>query len=239
MPKCLHFMQNEKALSLAKRVAKKIQRESGNLNGSKSVRSWLKKILDITCRDCKCRSHLIVCLSCEKCCFYCKSHFMKHSESSRHFLGLDLDMKCLYCRACQDYSRIDGNYKRSALEIAGVEKFATKRNCFGLKGMFNLGNTCFMNSVVQSFFHIPFIKSYFLRNSHNKSNCSFHNSQDSCLLCEAEDLFSLVAYTLIASFIMATQSPLCQISFFTLLGWVSRILPVMINKMPMNSSLDY
>jgi ubiquitin carboxyl-terminal hydrolase 22/27/51 len=56
----------------------------------------------------------------------------------------------------------------------------------GRRGLLNLGQTCFLNSVLQAFLHTPLIRAYFLSDKHNRLVCKTKD----CTCCELDELFS-------------------------------------------------
>lgn len=58
----------------------------------------------------------------------------------------------------------------------------------GRRGLLNLGQTCFLNVVLQSFVHNPLLRNYFLSDKHNEKLCK---STD-CTCCEMDRLFAEV-----------------------------------------------
>lgn len=71
------------------------------------------------------------------------------------------------------------------LKSHAIRRTVTQSSGLGLRGLLNLGSTCFMNCIVQALIHTPLLRDYFLSERHE---CSLKAPQR-CLVCEVAKLF--------------------------------------------------
>nr|NP_001287106.1 non-stop, isoform C [Drosophila melanogaster]NP_524140.2 non-stop, isoform B [Drosophila melanogaster]Q9VVR1.4 RecName: Full=Ubiquitin carboxyl-terminal hydrolase nonstop; AltName: Full=Deubiquitinating enzyme nonstop; AltName: Full=Ubiquitin thioesterase nonstop; AltName: Full=Ubiquitin-specific-processing protease nonstop [Drosophila melanogaster]AAF49249.2 non-stop, isoform B [Drosophila melanogaster]AHN58131.1 non-stop, isoform C [Drosophila melanogaster] len=169
----------------------------------------------IHCNCFECGSYGIQLYACLHCIYFgCRgAHITSHLRSKKHNVALELSHGTLYCYACRDfiydarsreYALINRKLeakdlqksigwvpwvpttKETNLLLANARRRLVRPNqTIGLRGLLNLGATCFMNCIVQALVHTPLLSDYFMSDRHDCGSKSSHK----CLVCEVSRLF--------------------------------------------------
>ncbi|KAF2155010.1 cysteine proteinase [Myriangium duriaei CBS 260.36] len=126
----------------------------------------------------------------------------RDSHDKNHKFCAESSSAHLYCRACADIvhdptldeiRQLRGRKRSHSVFRSDVDTKILAANsspvpcrALGLRGMYNMGQTCFMSVVLQSLIHNPFIRAYYLSESHRSSECE----RECCTSCALDDIFS-------------------------------------------------
>uniref|UniRef100_A0A6G1SBH2 Ubiquitin carboxyl-terminal hydrolase n=1 Tax=Aceria tosichella TaxID=561515 RepID=A0A6G1SBH2_9ACAR len=85
------------------------------------------------------------------------------------------------------HSNILGSSPSKKRRKGSPQRKRISHNSFlGLRGLLNLGSTCFMNCILQALIHTPLLRDYFLDDLHE---CHYNGDKTICLVCEMCRLF--------------------------------------------------
>ncbi|CAL1273700.1 unnamed protein product [Larinioides sclopetarius] len=139
------------------------------------------------------------------------THMKDHAIENDHYFAININHGCLFCFECDDYvynkifediyndymveaRRVHGNHQylawrprveEIALLLKGKIKKISDDSYFGLRGIINIGESCYVNSILQVLMHNPLLRDFFLSDKHK----CFKKKPDSCLMCEMFILF--------------------------------------------------
>lgn len=188
-------------------------------------RLLVRKSSSLRCTDCSLNNfhHNFTCLQCPHVgCFNdVHNHAYTHYKLTQHVFAIDSHSGLLYCFPCGTYvnhpaldkvrqevllsatdysdlikSEVDEEFDYSDVDAHYSDP--SRLGVDGLKGFVNLGATCFMSSILQTFIHNPIIKNHFFNNDLHYFNCEKSMAQGStldennaCITCSIDNIFQL------------------------------------------------
>ena len=192
------------------------------------------------CSDCSINNfhYSFICLQCPHVgCPNGANHAHVHFKQTQHFFAIDSSTGLLYCFMCGDYIndpqldqiRLETLHHRLAapsliLTTSEAHQHYTMpsyRATTGLKGFVNLGSTCFMSCILQSFIHNPIIRNHFFNNDVHFFNCA-SAQQDGAAIDETNACVTCSIDTIFKNFYTATDIGGFGITNLLLTAWFKK-----------------
>jgi uncharacterized UBP type Zn finger protein len=172
----------------------------------------------IECSNFRFESRLHCCLHCVY--ISCKKHTTHYKK---HVFSVDFNHLKLYCTKCKDYSYpeefekivLEEEYnvkyiisklrdptcqvyhpvsKPSNEELLKINQCSIATDWKGIRGLRNMGATCFMGSILQAILNNPLLKTHYLSGNHH--SCAIPN----CMSCQLVQLFQTVPQYLLGEY---------------------------------------
>ncbi|KAG9107720.1 hypothetical protein FRC07_008589 [Ceratobasidium sp. 392] len=175
----------------------------------------------VRCSECgTCLARPFVCVECSTAGCLLAGHIIDHLRFTGHSFFVDLTSGSIFCSECDDFvysNRLDQAFTLAVLsaeeqvarfkvtssprqqfrpwipdaQTASELSKATQVQCSGLRGLYNLGSTCYLNVIVQMMAHNPLVRNYYMSDKHNSQLCTIKE----CMSCEMDKLFTKIYST--------------------------------------------
>ncbi|KAF3993696.1 hypothetical protein FT663_01109 [Candidozyma haemuli var. vulneris] len=171
----------------------------------------------IRCSDCQLANfhQVFFCLQCPHVGCY-EKHAREHAVKQNHMFAIDAQNGLLFCFQCSDYINHSAlnDIRLAVASMDEIPPSAAREDVLhehydkpsavavqGLKGIVNLGATCFMSCVLQTLLHNPLVRNHFFNNDLHFFNCpsaqhylddSQIDSSSACITCSVDAVFKQV-----------------------------------------------
>ncbi|KAF2723448.1 cysteine proteinase [Polychaeton citri CBS 116435] len=127
----------------------------------------------------------------------------KHRKE--HQFVVESSRGMIFCHECRDFvydptlenvrlqyvdenprKRKHAEFLESDKKLVGANSTLTSCAATGLRGLYNMGQTCFMSVILQSLIHNPFVRSWYLSEGHRSNDCD----REACTSCALDDIFT-------------------------------------------------